>query len=43
MIDYGTTKFEGKEYKLTQQAYWNAGTQMYEATVEDADSNNTRR
>ena len=35
MIDYGTTNFEGKEYKLTQEAYWNAGIQMYQANAED--------
>lgn len=25
MIDYGTTNFEGKEYKLTQDAYYESG------------------
>lgn len=39
MVDYGTTKFEGKEYKLTQEAYWNAGIQMYQASAEDEGGN----
>jgi hypothetical protein len=35
MIDYGTTNFEGRKYTLTQEAYYNAGTGMYEAHVVD--------
>lgn len=35
MIDYGTTNFEGRKYTLKQEAYYNAGTGMYEAHVVD--------
>lgn len=30
-----TTLFNGKEYTFTQEAYYNAGTGMYEAHVKD--------
>ena len=39
MTDYSTTNFKGKKYMLTQEAYWNAGTQMYQASAEDEEGN----
>ena len=42
MVDYGTTNFEGKKYMLTQEAYWNAGTQMYQASAEDEEGRRKR-
>ena len=38
-MDYGTTKYDGKEYIFAQQAYYNAGNGMYQANVTDEGGN----
>lgn len=37
--DYGTTLFEGKEYTLTQDAYYAEGRGQYTAHAVDEDGN----
>ena len=39
MKDYGKVTFEGKEYTLTQEAYYQAGEGKYMASAIDAEGN----